>query len=636
MLKSRVKFLFTAFLIAFSTVSSASLTQIINYNNAANFTEDVTKVEFTTLARLLTQSGSATFTQAFTTDAGFTYDAAKTEFNSGLMRQIDQTAANSIFGNNFVVGKDLGWHKSGGSLTGTLNGTPTFTGGKMVCAGTQGVYYVRNTNTVETHKFLITPNYTTSPPTNINLVTTWNGTNNNDQAALSHSSAGNTLRATIKDSSAVAIVSAVTLGGAWEPTAGVTYEFMFTVDSVAGAIRVFIDGVLHGSTTPGAWTRGTAASRAYLGASPTIYDRAEASFDDYILFDDIQETGNYTPGYSVSNAIYVTDTIDLPTFSLGVPGIVDAFTSFAATDVNTPHYTIEGKYWNGAAWVASDGSFAQSNTEADVLANIATLALVGQTEISVQVVWDDTNTLSSVDVLTLDYEIGGFAVDDPTIVNNSGVDADAFVSFATVQSTPSGSDVKFVICRAAVDFYWNGSAWVVSDGTFAQANTAADVTANIATFDISSGFNIKIKAFLHSDAGTVTPTLTSVSVGYDFNQEPSDNPSTCTITAALEDILGDVQVSNASLIIENHRPFGWGNVIVQPNKQTIPFDANGEVSVPLVETSSVNVNTAQIPKGYKFTLEYTDQGSTDRRFVFGFAQVPDLTTQKLTSLTFTK
>jgi len=41
--------------------------------------------------------------------------------------------------------------------------------------------------------------------------------------------------------------------------------------------------------------------------------------------------------------------------------------------------------------------------------------------------------------------------------------------------------------------YWSGSAWVTSDGTFAQANTAADVATNIASLAAADTLNVKIR-----------------------------------------------------------------------------------------------------------------------------------------------
>jgi len=140
------------------------------FTTPGNYTLTNTEVSGGSGKLALVSKPSQIFNEPFAADPGFTYDNTQTEFVAGLMQQKDQSPANSIFAANYSIDKDLNWHKGGGSLVGTLNGTPSFIG-KMVCTGTQGVYYTANTAPIESHKFKYTPNYSGAPPTNINLVT---------------------------------------------------------------------------------------------------------------------------------------------------------------------------------------------------------------------------------------------------------------------------------------------------------------------------------------------------------------------------------------------------------------------------------------------------------------------------------
>src|SRR5690606_30672856 len=104
-------------------------------------------------------------------------------------------------------------------------------------------------------------------------------TGNADRCLLSHSPSGNNLRVTLSDSSGVQIYLAEAIGGSFSVTANEQYEIELNVDSINGVIRLFINGNLHGTLNPGSWARDTNQARFYLGAMPTIYNTADASFD---------------------------------------------------------------------------------------------------------------------------------------------------------------------------------------------------------------------------------------------------------------------------------------------------------------------------------------------------------------------
>lgn len=108
-----------------------------------------------------------------------------------------------------------------------------------------------------------------------------------------------------------------------------------------------------------------------------------------------------------------------------------------------------------------------------------------------------------------------YITDDPIIIN-AGLDADSLNSFSEVATTPSGSDVQYTLNIDGQDKYWDGSAWSNSDGTFAQSSSAATINTNASDLDISSGADLKVKAFLSSDDGTVRPELESVTYEYSF------------------------------------------------------------------------------------------------------------------------
>lgn len=604
------------------------LIQQLNYDTPGNFTYDTDLIEIVGgKAQLKLLEALAAFNEDFANDTDFIYNAAEAEFSGGQIQQLDQTPANSQMGSQLTT-KDLNWHKSGGSLTGTLNGSPTFSGGKMVCAGAQGVYWSRSTAAIETIKFKYTPNYSTTPPANVNLCSTYNGTNNNDRIGLTNSPSGNTIRLTAYSSSgAVVVAAATTVGGAWTPTASQEYEFELVIDSAAGTLRVFIDGVLHGTLSPGAWSRGGVSSRYYLGAHPVVYNRAEGSFDDYIMFTNAQHTSGYTPGYSVPEFLYTETSADLPEFQHTGLGQVTQYDGLTVTGAGSPRYTIQLNqsgdylYWDGAAWSVSDGSYAQANDEATFDANANALTVGAGIYSQIRVHFPDSNTQSSVDDLDLDHTANTvYSTANPSIINNSGVFADGLIALQDEVATRPGSDnIRYIINADNDDYYWDGADWVVSDGSYAQANELSEVAANADALDLSGGETVKVRALLHSDDGSTTPDLTSVSVNYNFFAV-TPIPRKVILYGWLRESNDDPLVGTVS--IQTLAPFEHTGVLIPRSEVTVATDADGYWEVEVYETETVG-------KTYKAVINYTEPFG---RSVSYTIEVPDQDSVNFTDL----
>ncbi len=531
-------------------------TTIYNFDTPSNYTYDNTKIEVvSSVAQLILGNGILAFNQDFAADAGFTYDNTLIEFVAGLMQQKDRTPANSVFAATYAASLNLDWHKTG-ALSATLNGTPTLSGGKMVCTGAQGLYYLKNTATIETHKFKYTPNYTGGPVTNINLVASHNGTNNNDRVVLTNSPSGNNFRLSLYNSTGTVIYNTVTIGGTFSFVASQEYEIELVIDSVAGTSRLFIDGVLHGTLTSGAWTRGVSQHRYWLGASTVVYNVAEGSFDDYIVFDDAQHSAGYTPGYTI-DTLYGASVVDLATFTHGQLGGILSFTSFATTQAGTPRYAFNVgggglQYWDGAAWSSSDGTYAQSNDAATVSTNIATLAVSGQTTLDVRMSFVDDNTISSIDDMTVGH-IGGtnYPGNNPTIKPVSTVQQDAITSFAAIFTAANNDDINVTFEVGGQQKYWDGAAWVNSDGTFTQSNTIAVAAANVATMLVTGALTPVF--FLHSSNGGSTPSIDSATIVYSaFGGNPTPENVTTVFgyiyDANNQPLLGEVVTATPQIL----------------------------------------------------------------------------------------
>jgi len=571
------------------------------FTTPANYTFDANLIEVVGGAAQLKVESLAgkVFSQDFANDTGFTYDNTKAEFVAGVVQQKDITPTNSITGVIFdvdapvIAGEaNLNWHKSGGSLVATSNGAPLILAGKLVCVGSNGVYYQRASNTIETHKFIYTPNYTTAPPSNVNLFTCSNDTNDNDRFLLTHSPSGNTLRLTLADNAGAAVIATATaLGAAWTPVLGHDYEFEIVIDSVAGLVRVFIDGQLHGTNTPGAWARNIGALNYYLGAAPEIYNTAAGSFGDYISFDDAQHSADYVAGYSISKSIYPFSIVDAPPLTHVGPGGIESLDIFASTQIGTAQYTLSiggpntPLYWDGSIWMLSDGSYAQSNDVATINANISTVPGVsGTTTVHVDIMFDDVNTISSVDFLSITHTGGnGFSVNNPSIVPLSGFNQDTISQFLIVAVNVGMDDVQFIMRIDSVDKYFDGTTWTNSDGTYTQSNSIAVVQANISSLNIV-GLLLPV-ALLHSNDGTTTPQLDNISVTYSFFGGAALTENTCVVWGYVYD---ENNAPSASVEIKvTPTEFGFiNNKVINRTELTVNTNATGYWEIELIETQT--------------------------------------------------
>jgi hypothetical protein len=234
-------------------------------------------------------------------------------------------------------------------------------------------------------------------------------------------------------------------------------------------------------------------------------------------------------------------------------------------------------------------------------------------------IFDIGTTISAVQ---MEYTL--FNTANPTITTNSFVDTTDILSFMESVTTPSGSAVQYLLLVMGVPTYWSGSAWVTSDGTYAQSNDAATINSNLSTLGISLGTRVKLVAFLHS-TGAVTPTLTSNTLTYNFFVQPSPLPDQCTVYVRINDFLNHIP-ADGLLIVTLPKPFYSNERVVVMDTHTVMFDVDGYAEVSVDESASAQAN-------YNFSITYTDSTAKARSITFKPCQVPDLVDVALTAIT---
>lgn len=598
----------------------------IAYDTPSNFVFDNTKVDVTSVAALKLQANAGlAFSQSFASASGFTHDSAKAEFASGLLRQLAQRPAGATFAAKFNSQVNASW--GNGDLAATATGGAGISGGKLNLSGGgkyvtfDGVDNVSQLGMLGCLQLRFTPDYNGSPSTNqvmVDLIDS--GDTSKNRITLMHLGNGSFFLVMNDSDGNNQLSNSI---APYDAVSGTEVELELSWDLANNIVRVFGEGFLVAEVTT-AFARTNTIDTIQVGdADADFFER------DLVFFDAVQHTANYTAHeYALPNADYVESVAILPAFTYGGPGTLQAFTAFAVTTAGVPKFLMNGRYWNGSAWVVSDGTYAQSSTAAAVASNIASLA--PSSPLTVKVVFGDGNTLGSIDALTVTYTGQIYPTNDPAIVNGSGVAADDLLEFAATLSASGSDDVRFQLVVGGINKYWSGSAWATSDGTLAQANTAATILANIDELDVSAGAVVKVRAVLHSATGATTPSLTSVVVVYDFFAAIPDAPSECIVFGHARDILGETAEGGApTLIVALETAFFSGDYLLLPSTKRVTADDEGRFEVSLVETDSVD-------KAYVFSLEYFNEATSKlSTALLGSAVVPNQVSVNLADLTFT-
>lgn len=502
----------------------------ITYDNPANFAFDNSKIDVTDAARLKLQETFTTCVEDFADDTDFVYDNDDAEFVGGQVQQKAQLQSGETF--RALYGSSIDANYAAGSPTGTAVGGASVSSGKLDLKGgtTKYVDYDGEDNAPQGNtgalRFKLTPNYSGAPATDTQFFVgmSQGPSNNNNFVAVQHDAVSGNIRINFVDNGGV---SRSVILPAWSPTSGVEYEFELNWDTNVGvaARRLFINGVQHGTTDTTAFTRGS-TSHIRVGTNPTNPSTSfqpNFEIDDVQIFDTVQHTANYTP--SALGALYPTTNVTVAPFVHMMVGWFLEHQEFATTEVGTPRYTGKSadgtfKYWNGAAWVDSDGTYAQANTKADFNANIGTFPLeTMEIVFTVKIHFTASPTQSSVDHMTIEHlAFTEYPDSDPTIVPNVGQLMDGLDGFEedVELSTSGDEDIRYTLVVGSQDKYWNGTAWVNSNGTYAQSNTATEIQAVASSLNLMDGAIVKVKAFLHTDDGQGTPVLTSVTLTYNF------------------------------------------------------------------------------------------------------------------------
>lgn len=573
-----------------------SVIKIFPFDNTVNYTKVNTEVSSGAGRLILIPKPGETFNQAFAASAGFTFDAAKTEFVGGKVQQKDtRPSLDATFGANYSIDEDGNW--GDGNLNVTLNNGATVSGGRLDLKGgaAKNIEIVATSMINPLKGFVLlkyTPDYTNNPTAEqiIFDYSDFSGFNGN-RMFFKHDGASAWRITAFTDLGAVGINNAGF--GTTFLTSGVTYELEINWDFTPGFEKVnfFLNGAQQGSTLSNVVSRSDNITNiTYMQHGGPA--NADFSLDDLVYGTLPRHTAPYTAGYVVNDSIYLADTIDLPDFAYAGLGTIQSIETFATTEGGAPRYTFEGQYWSGAAWVASNGTYAQANDKTTAITNLPTLDMTGQSAISVQTVWQNQNTQASVDDLTLGYT-GQEYPTEGTLLTNDGFVAKTVNSFLPVEIDPAGTSVKYIWEVNSINRYHDGTAWTNSNGSAAQANTLAEVLANLDTL-LTINSAIKILVVLVSDQ-TATPEIDLITVSSDFGALAPTLPTQCQVYGFVVDSENQPIVGAVVSMTPNRAPDEYTEAANRIIGKTISKTTNSEgfFSADLIISDDFEVDGAQ-------------------------------------------
>jgi hypothetical protein len=508
---------------------------------------------------------------------------------------------------------------SRGSGTGVASGGATITGNRLdlTGGGSKSVSYsaafFSNLSMIGCIKLKIRPNYSGSPAADYYLYT-FADSNVSDINLLSlrHNTSNGNLRLIVYDDAGASAIG-VDLG-AWTPVSGTTYEIELNYDFTErlgnneGETKLFVDGSQLGSTIATTVSRSDSIGLLCVGADRAGTSNNNCYVEDFIVFDRPQHFVNYTKGYSLEYDKYAETIIELPSFVyVGVKEITSLDDLLVNEISGSPRYIVNDEYWTGAAWAASSDTYATASELADIQNNIADITPFDTVVVKV-IFPSSSEEISRISAVSLEYSDELYSMDNPYIIANTGVQSNGLVSFASINSVVGSDAVKFVLTVNDVDKYWTGAAWATSTG-YAQSNTAAEINTNCASLVLTGGKVVKPKVYLHSDDGSTTPSITSMTTVYAFEGFISETPRTCVVYGFFKDPSGTAQADVVVTAKATSLSY-YESVYVTQKIAKTTSDVDGYWGLTLVENETMTGS-----HGYIFTMSGTGINSTSTKVV---------------------
>jgi hypothetical protein len=192
------------------------------------------------------------------------------------------------------------------------------------------------------------------------------------------------------------------------------------------------------------------------------------------------------------------------------------------------------------------------------------------------------------------YSVEKYSISNPTIEGTASWMNEGLDGFTETKIVSGSDEIKYILKKGTVWYWWNGTAWAVSAGTYAQSNTAEDIETNKATFCTAIATS-KFKAFLHSDDGSTTPQLDKLVIQYNFGGESPDAVSKTIVYGYAVKIDGTASTATVRANLnKGSTKYKTKTTIIAAEKTDTPDTSNGYWELELVDTTNMETGVYYI------------------------------------------
>lgn len=204
---------------------------------------------------------------------------------------------------------------------------------------------------------------------------------------------------------------------------------------------------------------------------------------------------------------YIGDTITLPLFN--DTGIIE-YTSFVVLATNDPHLTLNNLWFDGAAWVASNNSFAESNLAIEIAENINSFPISDTLDIKIITV--SGTSQMSMDNITIGYKI-------QTLYPTNSPFADSLILinmfqpsiFSPDSEEPPNTELRWTMnsMNKFMNYNTAENIWEEVLGDFVTSNTMDEIQNNLPFLRIGNQQpqSFTFRVFFTSTDGSATPKI---------------------------------------------------------------------------------------------------------------------------------
>lgn len=290
-------------------------------------------------------------------------------------------------------------------------------------------------------------------------------------------------------------------------------------------------------------------------------------------------------------------------------GILSAFTETATKPASTEiKYIISAddgvtyKYWTGAAWATSNGTYAQASTASDINSNLDSFTVGGTFKVKAFLHTSDSSARPLLDNVYVADQISYSTTDNLYVETKDAAQIDATGVIAWLTSTfsnsmPANTDIRVLFSNDGRSTWlgWGGSAWATVTGatTRTNATSLADAIANFDELPVGSN-TLDVRLFLYTSDSLVCPTVSNINVtgdkGYATSGEWESN------------------VKNTNQLSQNFNKMLYNATIPAGTTITVKGRAANTTSELALETYVALTNNAQSNlsgKYIQFKIEFT-------------------------------